>query len=1088
MQEISERTGESMASLYDRISKGTLQISEITESMRAATSEGGKFFQSMEKQSKTLNGQLSTLKDNASQLLGALTSDLSEGLRSELLPLANNMIGELQEAFESGGMDSLVTTATDMIPDLLGMMTGKLENAISGVTRWLPQGASKIMSAFPAALKSTTAVVPQITSALFEVASVVVTDLVAMLPELAPVLGKGVIDLATSVLFGVEDVVEGLFTGIEQAFHQGERKIAGVWVDETRLAKYDFDIEANVDETSVSQEIEGAKREIINILSGIEGIDAEEIADAIISGDVEEALEAALIHAGVDPKAAKRVADTIEESRRIISAAIENLAIDDEIISNVREMVADGASENEIAAYIEGFGVDPAVARETAAKIAESQKIISSAIAGLGLSDEAAAHIQQMIDNGESENEIAAYIESLGVDPAVAQETAKTISGAVDIVSNAVVGLGLSEQAENTIREMVDAGATKNEIAAYIESLGVDPEVANNAAKTITDAAKTVDKSIKGLPDDIRASIDGLEVSDEKELLVSALQMMGLDEADIKAVLASYDSTSGLLSAGITGIFSNIADSLTDGLPDTDEVLSGLENEIREWAREAHEKINAWYASAVADLNASGKTGAEYDAALLDIETKANEMHNSVRESEVGAIEFMNSMAGRSKEDVKLHLDELKAIGEEAANVSAEIDALTAKMNSASANAFNVVRSGANADEQTISMAISYKVTEMKLDEQSAEDAYNQAVKDLNAQLSAGEITQEEYDVSISDEQATLEAAKKTAREKFQNAFSEIMRGIAESEGIENVAAETAEKISLAESIMAAMAELPDQGLVGDQLGEELTGSLAAYMQIDPEILKSMSTATAKSAMEDWALSLYTEATSAINGLEKSKLAETYAKALEQGILEGTQYDTESTSGQIENMLIGIYQTAAENASDDVQTEAAGLVTDAFDAMAGSKNAGDKRGDEFGKGYVDAVGSWETAAYNQGYALAKATSQGAADGQESASPSKVAKRLGNYFGDGYNIGLRESMARAVATARGLTGNIATAAAIPSTMRQNMPNIAQEVATANGQTVTPVYLDGKQIAAIQGHNNSVQLAWDNNRSAKGVGRK
>ena len=68
LQEISERTGESMADLYDRISAGTMSVDEITESMVYATSEGGKFFQSMEKQSQTLSGQLSTLADNANDL------------------------------------------------------------------------------------------------------------------------------------------------------------------------------------------------------------------------------------------------------------------------------------------------------------------------------------------------------------------------------------------------------------------------------------------------------------------------------------------------------------------------------------------------------------------------------------------------------------------------------------------------------------------------------------------------------------------------------------------------------------------------------------------------------------------------------------------------------------------------------------------------------------------------------------------------------------------------------------------------------------------------------------------------------------
>lgn len=81
-----------MASLYDRISKGKISVDEITESMRHATSEGGRFYQSMEKQSQTLSGQLSTLKDNADQLLGSLTEGVSEGLRDQILPFTTILL------------------------------------------------------------------------------------------------------------------------------------------------------------------------------------------------------------------------------------------------------------------------------------------------------------------------------------------------------------------------------------------------------------------------------------------------------------------------------------------------------------------------------------------------------------------------------------------------------------------------------------------------------------------------------------------------------------------------------------------------------------------------------------------------------------------------------------------------------------------------------------------------------------------------------------------------------------------------------------------------------------------------------------
>lgn len=214
LQEISERTGESMASLYDRISKGTMTVDEITESMRRATSEGGRFYQSMEKQSQTLNGQLSTLKDNADQLLGSLTEGISDGLRDQMLPFANNLVAELQEAFDAGGYQGLVDTATDMMPDLLGMMTGELQKGIEGLSRWLPQGASKLMQALPYALRAAATVTPQLTQALFEVAGSVIAELVSMLPELAPILLEGFQNMMVAVGKGLFKSTESIFDSI----------------------------------------------------------------------------------------------------------------------------------------------------------------------------------------------------------------------------------------------------------------------------------------------------------------------------------------------------------------------------------------------------------------------------------------------------------------------------------------------------------------------------------------------------------------------------------------------------------------------------------------------------------------------------------------------------------------------------------------------------------------------------------------------------------------------------------------------------------------------------------------------------------
>lgn len=126
LQEISESTGESMASLYDRISKGTISVDEITASMQRATSEGGKYFQSMEKQSQTFSGLISTLKDNAQQLLGEVVKPISDGLTESLLPAAISAIEQLTQGFEENGVAGMIQTAGNIVN---GLITGIMENA-----------------------------------------------------------------------------------------------------------------------------------------------------------------------------------------------------------------------------------------------------------------------------------------------------------------------------------------------------------------------------------------------------------------------------------------------------------------------------------------------------------------------------------------------------------------------------------------------------------------------------------------------------------------------------------------------------------------------------------------------------------------------------------------------------------------------------------------------------------------------------------------------------------------------------------------------------------------------------------------------
>lgn len=95
---ISEKTGESMGQLRDRMSAGAITADEVAEAFKTVTSEGGKFYGMLEAKSKTLEGSFTTLGDATDTFLGkatqAFTGPVLVGVQT-LTGLLNLIPGEL---------------------------------------------------------------------------------------------------------------------------------------------------------------------------------------------------------------------------------------------------------------------------------------------------------------------------------------------------------------------------------------------------------------------------------------------------------------------------------------------------------------------------------------------------------------------------------------------------------------------------------------------------------------------------------------------------------------------------------------------------------------------------------------------------------------------------------------------------------------------------------------------------------------------------------------------------------------------------------------------------------------------------------
>lgn len=228
LQEISESTGESMDSLYDRVSKGTLSVDEIAASMERATSEGGKYYQAMEKQSETFNGLISTLKGNAQQLLGEVVQPISDSMVSTLLPSAIDAISQMADAFQEQGMEGLIQAGGQVLASLLTgivqglpllllqgneMITGYLSTIQMRFPEILQSGVGMINNLLSGLVNNVPQIIAQAGQMLVGYIAAIASNLPAILQKGIEIIGQllaGIIREAPSLLAAVPGIIAGI--------------------------------------------------------------------------------------------------------------------------------------------------------------------------------------------------------------------------------------------------------------------------------------------------------------------------------------------------------------------------------------------------------------------------------------------------------------------------------------------------------------------------------------------------------------------------------------------------------------------------------------------------------------------------------------------------------------------------------------------------------------------------------------------------------------------------------------------------------------------------------------------------------------
>ena len=210
LNEISKRTGESMEQLRDRMSKGAISAKEVEQAFMDATSAGGQFYNGMEAASKTTEGLISTLKDNAKALVGQVFEPISNSIKNDLLPAALGYLQQLTDAFTKGGLQGLINAVGDVIDGIMRKVQTESPKIINQALEVITQIINRLTQSMPQLVKIGGELIDNIINGL----RTTLPKLGPIVAEIVPLIVKTVISYKSTLLNSGIEIITQIATGL----------------------------------------------------------------------------------------------------------------------------------------------------------------------------------------------------------------------------------------------------------------------------------------------------------------------------------------------------------------------------------------------------------------------------------------------------------------------------------------------------------------------------------------------------------------------------------------------------------------------------------------------------------------------------------------------------------------------------------------------------------------------------------------------------------------------------------------------------------------------------------------------------------
>ena len=197
-----------------------ISYEDLSGALKKASKEGGKYYNAMNKQSKTLKGQISNLKDGFSMLAGALSEPVFNYIKDNILPGINDEIDNLNTMIGEKGIGGTLEYVMDKIIDGI---PGVIDKAVEFIDEQGGEIIDKIVDIVSGLAQAIIPKLPAIFNSLLELTIRLVDDLGKELPTLVPMLAKAIVEMLghlvehlPEILGALGSLATGLLAGLEE--------------------------------------------------------------------------------------------------------------------------------------------------------------------------------------------------------------------------------------------------------------------------------------------------------------------------------------------------------------------------------------------------------------------------------------------------------------------------------------------------------------------------------------------------------------------------------------------------------------------------------------------------------------------------------------------------------------------------------------------------------------------------------------------------------------------------------------------------------------------------------------------------------